>query len=404
MIVGNSSQHLTYCLNIHPGESWVEQEQAVFTHAAAVRDRLGEENPFGLGLRISAQAARELNEPGVRDRFRDRLEAHRMYAFTVNAFPYGTFHQARVKASVYEPDWRTPERVDYTLDVARHLAALLPDAVDGSVSTVPGSFKTWIRTEADIEMMTRNLAEVIHELAVLENTTGRFIHLGLEPEPACFLETTPETIRFFKEHLLRGGVSHLATSAGWTRERAESVMRRHAGVNFDACHLAIQYENLADSLRALRAEGIRLSKVHISAALEAANTPEARQALDAFHEPVYLHQVVARYADGSTEAWTDLPEALPALVDRPADSQVRVHFHVPLFWEGDERLASTSIALDEAVWREIQVNEPPHLEIETYTFDVLPEKLKSGDVVDSIVREYQWVQPRLSAATAGKAP
>ena len=44
---------------------------------------------------------------------------------------------------------------------------------------------------------------------------------------------------------------------------------------------------------------------------------------------------------------------------------------------------------------ELRTGATSHVEIETYTFDVLPKALHPGDVVKSIAREYEWVQRHL---------
>lgn len=168
------------------------------------------------------------------------------------------------------------------------------------------------------------------------------------------------------------------------------MMRRHLGVCFDTCHVALQFEKPADALKQYIAEGIRISKVQLSSALRAHNTPEAREALQPFAEPVYLHQVKGRDQHGKIHSWVDLPEALEELESRPDIDEVRVHFHVPLFFTSAGPLSSTSETLCPAFFREIHRKATSHLEIETYTFDVLPASVHPGDLVRSISREYMW--------------
>jgi hypothetical protein len=129
----------------------------------------------------------------------------------------------------------------------------------------------------------------------------------------------------------------------------------------------------------------------LSSALVALNTPEAREALRPFAEPTYLHQVKALDSDGALRSWVDLPEALADLEERPSSDEVRVHFHVPLFFTQAGPLGSTSGTLCPAFFKEIHRSATSHLEIETYTFDVLPKQVHPGDIVRSISREYMWV-------------
>src|SRR5207302_8360778 len=189
--------HLTYCLNVHRGETWTENFAAIREHACAIRDRVSRGKPFGLGLRLSEAAARELAQIKAREAFKEFLAAENLYVFTINGFPFGRFHGARVKENVYAPDWRSPERLAYTRLLADILADLLPAGLEGSISTVPGSFKPGIKNETDVREMVCALAECASHFAKIESETGKLLHLGLEPEPACFLETTNETVAFF---------------------------------------------------------------------------------------------------------------------------------------------------------------------------------------------------------------
>jgi len=375
-----SAQHLTYCLNVHPGESWAENFAAIREKAVAVRDLVAPGQPFGLGLRLSRQAASELSKPAQHEQARAFFTANNLYAFTINGFPFGRFHDRRVKEQVYAPDWRSDERLDYTIALAEILAELLPEGLDGSISTVPGSYKPWIKTEADVRAMGDRLIACAQRLAQIKSETGKEIHLGLEPEPSCFLETTGETIEFFDEVLFR--------RAGADAE----LVRKHIGVCFDTCHVALQFEDLCESFERYRAAGIRISKVQLSKALAATPGPDALRELSAFDEPVYLHQVKARSANGSIRSWEDLGTALPDLEKSDA-SEVRVHFHVPLFFNGSGPLGATEI--DRDFLHKLNGEPSLHLEIETYTWSVLPEEIRLPSVVESVAREYRWMLERL---------
>ncbi len=392
----NPPLHLTYCLNIHPGESWKDNFAAIRDKALAVKRRVAPDQWFGLGLRLAHHAASKLIEnPELIDEARDFFAEHQLYPFTINGFPYGRFHSGAVKENVYAPDWRTPERRDYTMQLADIFTNFLPPTVDGSISTVPGSFKPWIETEDDVSVMARNLAAVVAYFAAVKDDTGQEIHLGLEPEPDCFLETTPEMVAFFKDHLLSTGREELQRIVGCSAPKAEELIRRHIGVCFDTCHVSLQYEDLADSYRTYLSEGIRISKVQLSAALHTDSTPESWEALRKFVEPVYLHQVKGIARSGARFAWFDLPGALEELPQFPDVEALRCHFHVPLFWPGAGPLQSTASDLTHDFFHELRMGGCSHLEIETYTFDVLPEEHSPGDVVKSISREYAWVLQKL---------
>ena len=373
--------HLIYCLNVHKGETWAENFAAIKEHALAVRDRVAAGKPFGLGLRLSHQAALELQAPGKLEEARDFFAANNLYAFTINGFPYGQFHAGRVKENVYKPDWRATERRDYTIALANILAGLLPEGIDGSISTVPCSFKAWIKTREDVEQMVAHLADCAKALHEIREKTGKEIHLGLEPEPGCYLETTEETVRFFNEFIFKAVSPSLP----------EEILRRHIGVCFDTCHVAIQFENLAESLRRYAAEGIRISKIQVSAALRGHCDHAAYEALGAFCEPVYLHQVKARTESRKILSWNDLPDALRELPSHTDARELRVHFHVPLFVERYWALGSTASTLTPEFFEQVRNGATSHLEIETYTFDVLPEDLRAGGVTHSIASEFEWL-------------
>ncbi len=370
-------KQLVYCLNVHRGETWAENFAAIREKALAVRRLVAPGEPFGLGLRLGGRAARDLASPEARREAADYFAAENLHAVTVNAFPHGQFHGARVKENVYRPDWRTTERRDYTNLVADILADLLPEGGRGSISTAPCSFKGWVGKE-DVSLMGSRLAECAAHLAAIRERTGREIFLGLEPEPGCYLETTEEAVAFFNEALPQ-----------------EEAVRRHLGVCVDTCHTAIQFEEIAETLCRYEREGIGVSKIQLSAALRVTPDEESLRALLPFCEPVYLHQVKARRRSGELLSWLDLPEALREAPRHRDIEEMRIHFHVPLFFEGKGALGSTAHLLDEALFRQTRTE---HLEIETYTFDVLPPELREGGIAHSIAREYEWVIGRAAAS------
>lgn len=340
--------HLTYCLNVHPGETWPENLAAIRRHALAVKARVAPRQSFGLGLRLSNAATRTLAKPEELKRFGEFLSKHDLYAFTVNGFPYGSFHGKPVRERVYRPDWRTEQRLAYTNRIADILAAVLPDGVAGSISTVPGAYKAFLAGKRDVRTMVKNLSRCAQHLAEIHQRTGRLITLGLEPEPDCFLESTDEVIAFFQTYMQR------------------EALRRHIGICFDTCHLAVQFEDLRASLRRLKAEEVMISKVQISSAL-ACDDPAQ---LSRFDDAVYLHQ------------------------QRRSAGETRSHFHVPLYWKGSGVLRSTADQLTAPFFADA-AKRCRHFEIETYTFNVLPAALRRGGVDASIAREFAFVRRRL---------
>ncbi len=384
--------HLTYCLNVHTGESWNEQKCAIEEKTSAVRSLIGSEaKPFGLGLRLGAAAAEDLRSRSDARAARSWLEERGFYVFTINGFPYGRFHGQSIKQSVYSPDWQSEERRDYTILLADILGELLPEGQTGSISTVPGSFAEWISSPHQISRMVERLCQCIAHLDRLRATRGVEIHIGLEPEPSCFLETCSQTIEFFEQAILPEGSEMLASLMGASRSTAEKAIRRHLGVCFDTCHSAVVFEDAETAISRYQQAGIKISKVQISAALSA--TPNHNAELARFAEPTYLHQVRGKTKEGEIVHWLDLPGYL---AKSPRDlEEIRVHFHVPLFADSPGGLTSTAKFLTPSVFDSMS-RATNHWEIETYTFDVFPNFLRSNSIEQSIAAEYAWVIDKFS--------
>jgi sugar phosphate isomerase/epimerase len=415
MIVAGASGplHLTYCTNIHAGETWDEVRAVVATHVRAVKARVCPDGPFGVGLRLSAEAALRLAEPSVLAEFRDELRAAGLYVFTINGFPYAACSGTRVKERVYRPDWLEDERLDYSNTLAGLLAALLPEEqreLEGSVSTVPGCFEERGASGAAGPRVAERLRAHAAYLLRLHARTGRVVTLALEPEPHCLLETSADAVAFFKEHVFSSAsVADFAATTGLGAAAAEEALRRHLGVCLDACHAAVEFETPDEALDRFAAAGVRVLKVQVSAGLRVA-PPDAPAlaALAPFAEGVYLHQVVARHGSHLRRT-LDLPEALAeatrvaapaagARVQARADDEWRVHFHVPLFLERLGPFENTQAFLRPLLARLARENICQHLEVETYTWDVLPEEFRGAPVDEAIARELAWTLEALRGA------
>jgi len=392
----NKPLHLTYCLNVHPGESLDDVVWSVRTFTLPIRDRVAPAVPFGLGLRLGNQASVALSGAGELESFKAFLAEHGLYVFTINGFPYGEFHGTQVKKNAYRPDWTAKERVVYTLRLADILAELLPDSVCGSISTAPLSFKGWVKTTNEKDVLIRNLIDVVLHLVGIRERSGREIVLGLEPEPDCFLENTEEVINFFKQDLFGTGEAYLSKLCGISCEDARGIIRRHLGVCFDTCHHSLQFEDLAAGVRAIAANGIRISKVQLSAAIRTTVDADIGERLDAFCNSVYLHQVKTRSSDGEVISRGDLPDALDNCAEMDAEgAEWRVHCHLPLYFEGSGGVATTADELSDEFFDAMLTAGVDQLEIETYTLDVLPPETREQGVVESIIREYEWTMNRL---------
>jgi hypothetical protein len=386
---------LTYCLNVHPAETWAETRAAIEGPLAAVKAAVSPDAPFAAGLRLSARCVAELDAAGGPSALKAVLDAGDLRAVTVNGFPYGRFHGAPVKQAVYEPDWLAPERLDYTLRLARIMAAVAPGDGPVSLSTVPGGYRPKTRgREADV---ADALLRAAAGLARLADETGATVTLAIEPEPCCLLETTDEAAAFFETWLLTdAAAARLADLAGLTRAAAAAALPRHLGLCYDVCHAAVEFEDAAQGLNRLAAAGVPVHKLQLSAALRLPRADSAaRAALAAFDEPVYLHQVVARRPGGALTRMFDLAEALSR--GDAAAEEWRVHFHVPVFADDLGAFATTRDFLEDVLAIHARAPIAPHLEVETYTWDVLPPELRRDGLVASIAREIGWVRERLQA-------
>jgi sugar phosphate isomerase/epimerase len=386
--------HLTYCTNIHPARGFSEVWESLKRHALPLKASLSPDAPFGIGLRLSGEESREILEGDTLSEFKAWLNENGLYVFTMNGFPHGPFHGQAVKAQVHAPDWRTDERVDYTLRLARSLAELLPEGVTGGISTSPLSYKAWVdETDAATwRQLTENIVRVAEYLSKLREEKGVFIHLDLEPELDGLLENSGELVTFFETWLLRDGAEMLAERLGISAEAARRTLLRHIQVCFDTCHVALAYEDPEEVLARFAEKGIRVGKVQISSALELTpqNAEQTRQVLGPFNEPVYLHQVIQQNAGGELIRFPDLPEALAAPLQKNTE-RWRVHFHVPVFLERTEAFGTTQRTILETLKLHREHPFTEHFEVETYTWSILPDDLKL-DLTASIGRELRWAQ------------
>lgn len=400
-----SHGHLTYCTNIHAGESWDDHFAALRKNVPPIKRQLSPDKPFGIGLRLSHLASLELGKAERLEDFRQWLHENQCYVFVLNGFPYGGFHHTKVKDQVHAPDWTTQDRVLYTIQLFTILASLLPEGMDGGVSTSPLSYKHWhngLKEEKEdaVGTATENVLKVVQNLIALRKTTGKLMHLDIEPEPDGLLGNGPEFIAWYRDELIPHGKRYLRKFLQLDEDTALKAIRDHVQLCYDICHFAVGYEDHETILRDLESEGIKVGRIQVSAALKADMAPnpiDRTKAVDAFkqfNESTYLHQVVARRDDGSLKRYPDLPQALEDTRD-PATKEWRSHFHVPLFVRDYGVLQSTQSDIQTVLHLHKRKPISDYMEVETYTWQVLPDKLRLP-MTESIVRELQWVQSLLT--------
>ncbi|MBT2364420.1 metabolite traffic protein EboE [Streptomyces sp. ISL-10] len=382
-----STVHLSYCTNVHPAETLDGVLAQLRDHSEPVRRRLGRDR-LGIGLWLARDAARTLvNDPAALRGLRAELDRRGLEVVTLNGFPYEGFGADVVKYRVYKPDWTDPERLAHTTDLARLLAALLPDDVtEGTLSTLPLAWRTGFGPQA-ARAARAALTTLAERLDALEELTGKSIRIALEPEPGCTVETTADAITPL-------------TDVG---------APDRIGVCVDTCHLATSFEEPRAALAALAAAGITVPKAQLSAALHAEHPhlPEVRDALAAFAEPRFLHQTRTRTAAG-LRGTDDLPEAVGGAA-LPDGAPWRAHFHVPLHAPPAPPLTSTLPVLQDTLTRLVGVPRPltRHFEVETYTWQALPPELRPRNrtqLADGIAAELTLARDLLTGLGLKELP
>jgi hypothetical protein len=399
MDLGNGLGHLTYSTLVHPGDTWAEMWDSLNRYVPQVKARVCPNKSFGVSLRLSASSAQTLTgDRGERERLKEFLHQHDMYLYTVNAFPYGPFKNRVVKKDVYEPDWSTDLRSTYTMQVADILAEVAAPHVNPSIQSPPLGFKGKVTGPEYVNEFTRHVLTVVAHMVMLQKRTGRTVTLALEPEPACFLETTEEAVDYFNNHLYAAdAVRSIVSQTGLSKSQAEEALRNHLGMVYDICHQAVEYEDIGASLQKLADNGIPVFKLQEAAAMRVPNvTREIVEAMRPFAETVYLTQTVEK-RNGELTRFLNLEDAFAAFeADPSGQREWRTHVHVPVFLESiGEHFKTTRFAIEDALKFHKKNKLSPQLEIETYTWDVLPDSMKTGSIVDYVERELDWVKGQL---------
>ncbi len=370
--------HLCYSMNVLPEKDWLAERSLIREKVLALRREVAgsDSAKFAIGLWFDAETACEFRKKKNLDNLKKWLSDNNLYVFTFNAFPYGNFHGRPVKKKVYLPDWTTDERLEYTCMIADILAELLPHGITGSISTLPGGYKTSIKSEKQIEKIADNLLYAAKHLKEIHRKTGKKIILGVEPEPDCLWESASEFISFYSKFL-------------FTR----NLENKNIGICYDTCHQEVIMSKPGQGMLDLIENGVPIAKIQMSAALKAPSL-HSKKALAKFADEVYLHQTRVMEKDGSVSRYSDLPEAMDKADRNPP---WLIHFHIPVFsgkLSGGLLTAKNEL---EEVLRIIKSNPEvcENLEIETYTFSVLPENMRKAGVLKTIKKEYEYINRKV---------
>jgi hypothetical protein len=377
-------RQIGYCTNVHAGADLAQTRANLERYAVAVKRQVSPGEQMGVGLWLSAAAAKALHADGQAREFGDWLRGVGLVPFTFNGFPYGDFHQEVVKHDVYVPTWADERRLIYTLDLIAIQDAILPAGMEGSISTLPIAWGQPAPSDDILREAGRNLARIASHLARLESDTGRFICLCLEPEPGCVMQRKGDFLWFFQNYL-------------WPHGK-EDILRRYLRICHDVCHSVVMFEDQADVLQTYYGAGIGVGKVQLSsavcvdfAALEERDRIHAIDQLAGFAEDRYLHQTVTREPGKKSDFHQDLPALLRTIVDpRRLKGEWRVHFHVPVYLEKFGQLSSSQRDIISCLAACKKYSDVNHFEVETYAWSVLPKELQHSQLADGIAEEMKW--------------
>jgi len=390
---------LGYCTNVHAGADLETTRANLQEHATVVKQLFSPERPMGIGLWLSAPTAMGLQDERLKS-FKDWLDLEGLVPFTFNGFPFGDFHQPVVKHKVYQPTWSDQDRLEYTSRLFQCMDALLPQGMDGSISTLPLGWGDLAEDESFLKRCGQQLSRLSEQLESLEETTGRRIQVCLEPEPGCVIDTAEDLIHFFERYL--------SDDSEIQRQRH----RRYLGVCHDICHSAVMNESQRQAVEAYRQHEIEIGKVQVSAAVQfelppagTAKHEQVLQQLEAFAEDRYLHQTtVASQAVHPSRFFEDLPQAIESASRENEATKWRTHFHVPIYRKQLGLLESTQEEIREfLVALADSGQDVQHFEVETYAWSVLPAEHQVNRLAEGISQELHWFHD-LYCSGSGRNP
>ena len=387
---------LGYSTNVHPGEDMKAVYRSLEEYTIPIRKRVFGSEPCGLELRLGIGSARDLATRKARLEFRDYLEESGLVLFSVNAYPLSDFHARRVKETVYQPSWGSPQRASWTSKIGRIVDEIAPEGIKVSISTLGGCFRGHGHTPAVFRKLAANYLSTLETFLEIEAATGRTMVLAVEPEPETTFETAADVISFFEEYLCPLALRRWKKKG--TKSRIEADLRRVFTVNIDTCHLSVLFEGQVSNLRQLQKAGLELGKVHVTNAVALRNpyrSPEAFKDLRGMDEPKYFHQFCGVDKAGrATWRGTDLGQ-LPRRLTRgehPDVTELRSHFHVPLYLKRYRRLYTTRDDTELALREVVKKRTCSHLVFETYTWPILAGgKKRREKLINGISREYRWL-------------
>lgn len=395
----NDKYHLSYSTNIHPAEGWEDTFKNLSDHIPSIKSKIAEDNPFGVGLSLTNKASMELGKDYNLIFFKEWLEKNNLYVYTINSYLYGNPKLNLIKDLAHVPDWTNTDRPLYTKRLIKQLAYLMPEGATGSISTSPLSYRFWHTSNAllenSYEKAAKHLTKIICELYKVECKTGKYIHLDLEPESDSLIENSNEVIHFFRGYLVPSGSAYLKAKLNISDTQAEEMVYKYINICYDVCHFSLAFEEPELTFKRFEQTGIKIGKVQLSSALKIVSPNNGnelvKQNLLLIKDSGFLHQVRERVGDEVVK-YHDFPLVLHK---KELINELRAQFHVPVFMEKFGYLSSTQDQLLKVIDYMKEKHISDHIEVETYTWEVLPWELQKN-LSDSIVRELSWVKEKLN--------
>jgi sugar phosphate isomerase/epimerase len=380
---------LTYCIASPAVETWQGLSRSLDEQVPIIKAAACPDGPMAISLELAAAAAHAALAPQALAAFKEQLARLGAYVFTVNCCTCSAVGGPSPEGGVHAPDWRSDARLAFTADSARLLAAILPDGMMGSISTVGGCLKASATAPDAVGMMVERLVASVADLVAVERRTGRLLCLALEPTPGYVLETTDEAIAFFEQLLRPAALARLAARIDVGRSEAEWLMRRHLGLCYDICHGTLQYESPLESLANLAAAGIAVPKIKLSAAIRVARMqPDLVDVVGRLDDGGGPRQTIV-LQDGRLVRFESVREALAAFARGEAQGEWRVHGHAPLSHTETGPISSTRDDAVTLLRASAKRRLAPHLEVDTW--DMLPSELRSASQGENIARDLAFV-------------
>ncbi|HFL8819312.1 MAG TPA: metabolite traffic protein EboE [Candidatus Azoamicus sp. OHIO2] len=385
MIIQNKS--LTYCSNIFKEQDITKLLKILTDYVFFIRKHF-KCKYIGLGLCVSNTLINNVLNIHNLSYLRTWLIKYNLYISSINGFVYKSFHTKKIKEHIHYPDWTSSKRVDYTKKIIYFLSAALTKMTDVSISTSPLSFKTWIRRKNAKYIFFKSSVNILYVLQLLINmykNKKHYIHLDIEPEPYCLLESVNDFLYFFIKWLIPNSKLYLHLL---DKKNKASYLRKYINLCYDICHFSVNYYNHIDIIKSIVLNKIKVGKIQVSSALEATITNDnykiIMKELLFLNKSKFLHQnTLVTENKIFINKHIDLNyEVLKGFCN---DTKLRIHCHMPLHLTKYRSYLDTTTNESKDVFLTLlKCIKIKHIEIETYTYDILLKNKK----FESMLQEY----------------